>query len=230
MIPEYRLQETVSLNSKKPQGILKQGGLALLLVLLCSAELQAALYYRYENDQGIKVITQAMPPQFVHKGYEILNDAGRVVKVVPRALTEQERAALSEQERDKRAEAEQLERDRRLLSIFSSPEDAERAQERKLEAIDVYINVTRGNINKLRGDYNNAQAQAAQKERAGQAVPEFLVTKMDNFQRQISEAEASIVEKENEKEMIRKEYAKDIDRLRYLVEQRKKAQQELMTN
>ena len=94
----------------------------------------------------------------------------------------------------------------------------------------MYINVTRGNINKLRGDYNNAQAQAAQKERAGHAVPEFLVTKMDNFQRQISEAEASIVEKENEKEMIRKEYAKDIDRLRYLVEQRKKAQQELMTN
>lgn len=204
--------------------------MVLIVALFWSVQTQAALYYRYENDHGQKVITQAMPPQYVHKGYEILNDSGRVIKVVPRALTEAERAALSQQERDKRVEAEQLERDRRLLSIFSSPEDAERARERKLEAIDVYINVTRGNINKLQGDYNNAQAQAAQKERAGHAIPEFLVEKMDNLQRQLHEAEDSIVDKKKEKEMIRQEYAKDIERLRYLVEQRKRAQQELMSN
>lgn len=197
---------------------------------MCSTYLSAATYYRYEKDNGQKVITQAMPPQFVHKGYEILNDAGRVIKVVPRVLTAEERDALSVQERDKRLHEQQLERDRRLLSIFSSPEDAERARGRKLEATDVYINVTRGNINKLKGDFNDAQAQAAHKERSGQEVPEFIIKKLDNLERQIREAEESIVEKQKEKEVIRLEYEKDIERLRHLVEQRKKAQQELYSN
>lgn len=209
---------------------LKQIGVYLLLSVLCSGNLLAATYYRYENEKGQKVITQTMPSQFVHKGYEILNDAGRVTKVVPRALTAEEKAALSAKEQQKLIDEQQREKDKKLLSIFSSPEDAERARERKLEAIDVYINVTRGNINKLKGDYDTAQAQAAQKERAGQDVPDFIITKLANIERQVRLAEESIVEKEQEKEVIRQEYEKDIERLRYLVEQRKKAKQERYSN
>lgn len=202
----------------KPQNLI-----LLLIAVLFSHSVAAISFYRYENDEGHKVITQTLPPNVVHKGYEVLNERGLVVKVVPRALTAEELDALEVEQRSQHQQAEQARRDKKLLSIFSSPKDAERARDRKLEALEVYISVTKGNILKLKGEYNQAQSQAAEKERAGQAVPDFLVEKMDSFARQIQQAEESIGEKEQEKLVIRKAYQEDIDRLKYLQDQKQKA-------
>lgn len=193
--------------------------ITMAILLFACVSTQASNLYRYENDQGVVVIDYSVPPEFVHKGYDILTRKGRLIERVPRALTPEELAQRSEQERAALELARQQEQDRKLLTIFSSAEDAERARDRKIESIEVYINVTRGNIMKLQGDFNSAQAQAAERERAGQAVPSYLVESMDSLRRQIEQAEASIVEKEQEKEVIREEYAKDIERLRYLLEQ-----------
>lgn len=187
----------------------------------------ASNLYRYENEQGIKVISQTMSPQFVKNGYEILNENGRVIKVVPPALTKEELEALSEEEKQKRFSEEQLLRDKKLLSIFSKPEDAERARDRKLEAIDGYIGLTKGNILKLKGDYGQLQERAAQIERGGKEVPDHLLDNMASLQRQVRLSEESIVEKEQEKNVIRQAYQKDIDRLHFLVQKRKKALQEM---
>ncbi|MFZ1293606.1 MAG: DUF4124 domain-containing protein, partial [Pseudomonadales bacterium] len=48
-------------------------------------------FYRYQNADGVTVIDDRVPPQFAQKGYAILDSNGRVVEVVPRALTEAER-------------------------------------------------------------------------------------------------------------------------------------------
>ncbi|WP_290580294.1 hypothetical protein [Ketobacter sp.] len=191
-----------------------------LLGILMVQSVSAVNFYRYENDEGRKVMTQTLPPEVVPRGYEVLNERGSVIKVVPRAMTPEELAAQAEVDRQKRLDAEQMERDKQLLAIFSSPKDAERARDRKLEAIDVYINVTRGNIAKLQSEYNTAQAQAAARERSGEEVPEYLVSKMESFARQIRRAEESIAEKEQEKVSISDEYQQDIDRLKYLMEKR----------
>ncbi len=189
-----------------------------LLMLSWVGSAHAAIYYRYKTDDGQTVISQSIPARYVSNGYEILNGNGRVIEVVPRALNEEELAAKAEAEVQEQLKAEQRARDKKLLSIFSSPEDAERARDRKLEAIDVYINVTKGNIIKLQGDYNQAQTQAAQRERAGEEVPEFLLEKMQSLSRQMKQAEESIERKEQEKDEIRAEYEKDISRLKKLME------------
>lgn len=197
----------------------------LLVGVMFSHSVLAVNFYRYQNEDGRKVITQTLPPSVVSRGYEVLNDRGMVIQVVPRALTKEELAAQEAAQQTQMQQAEQAARDKKLLAIFSSPKDAERALDRKLEALDVYINVTRGNITKLKNEFNAAQSQAAQNERAGQEVPDFLVRKMESFNRQITQAEESIEEKEQEKEVIRKEYQADIDRLTYLMKLKQKAQQ-----
>ena len=197
---------------------------ALWIGLMLCQPLWAANYYRYENEDGRKVITQTLPPEVVGRGYEVLNERGMVVEVVPRALTPEELAAKAEEERERQRQAERAERDRQLLAIFSSPRDAERARDRKLEAIDAYIKITQGNIQKLQKEYEIAQGQAAERELAGQPVPDYLISKMQSFARQIREAEESIEEKEGEKTEIRTEYQEDIERLRYLMEQQQAAE------
>ncbi len=195
----------------------------LMMVLVWSDAMAAPRLYRYENEQGIKVIDYSVPPELVYKGYEVLNAQGRVIETVPRALTAKELEAKGIEERKRLDAARQAEQDKKLLSIFSGPADAERARDRKIEAIDVYINVTRGNILKMREDFNATQAQAAERERAGQPVLDFQVEKIDSLQRQMDQAEESIREKEKEKDVIRAEYAKDIERLRELENIRVKA-------
>ena len=53
------------------------------------------------------------------------------------------------------------EEDRRLLAVFTTPEDAERARDRKLEALDLQISVDRGSVARLQADFDQTQAQAA---------------------------------------------------------------------
>ena len=198
----------------------------LLAVLVCTDATAAMRMYRYENAQGVKVIDYQVPPEYVSKGYEVLNSQGRVIEVVPRSLTPVELMAKMKEEKRKLDEAHQAEEDKKLLTIFSSPADAERARDRKLEAIDAYINITRGNVLKMKDDFTYTQAQAAERERAGQAVPDFQLEKIESLQRQMDQAEESIQEKEKEKAVIRAEYAKHIDRLRELKHQREASLQE----
>lgn len=198
----------------------------LLAVLVCIDAVAATRMYRYENAQGVKVIDYQVPPEYVGKGYEVLNSQGRVIEVVPRALTQAELAAKSKQDQQKLDKVRQAEEDKKLLTIFSSPADAERARDRKLEAIDAYINITKGNILKLKNDFTYTQSQAAERERAGQTVPDFQLEKIESLQRQMDQAEESIQEKEKEKIVIRAEYAKHIDRLRELMKQRDASPQE----
>ncbi|EPN61726.1 hypothetical protein A244_05234, partial [Pseudomonas syringae pv. actinidiae ICMP 18807] len=64
-------------------------GLWLALGMLAPLIAQAAdapeiRLYRYVDSRGVTVIdTQGVPPDYVAKGYEVLNGRGRVIQVVP---------------------------------------------------------------------------------------------------------------------------------------------------
>ena len=66
-------------------GVLVIGLLISLGPLSAAAEL-----YRYKNEDGITVLDSHVPARYVKNGYTILSLDGRVLEVVPRALTEEE--------------------------------------------------------------------------------------------------------------------------------------------
>ena len=70
--------------------MLKPGALRipLLLSVLLPALAGAGELYRYVNDKGVIVLDrQGVPPEYIGKGYDVLSDQGRVVRVVPPAPT-----------------------------------------------------------------------------------------------------------------------------------------------
>ena len=146
----------------------------LLLGLLASTAAQAELY-RYVDVKGVVVLDRhGVPPQFIGRGYEVLNDQGRVTQVVPPAPTAQERKLLLE------AKA-RAETDAQLLRLYASVADVERAKARRLSELDSIIGITRGNLQSLRTQQANLQSQAANHERAGRKVPEQLLVQIDNL-------------------------------------------------
>ena len=49
-----------------------------------------AQYYRYNNERGVPVINETIPPEFVAAGYDIITRDGSLIRRVPRQLSEAE--------------------------------------------------------------------------------------------------------------------------------------------
>ncbi|MFR0692118.1 hypothetical protein ACLUTX_22165 [Enterobacterales bacterium AE_CKDN230030158-1A_HGKHYDSX7] len=131
--------------------------------------------YRYVNDKGITVIDRlGVPPQYIGKGYQVLNDQGRVIREVPPAPT----AAEIEQ---RKADAARASSDQQLMRMYTSVEDVDRARDRKLAELDGLSSVAKGNLQSLKMQQANLQARAADQERAGRQVPDDLVAQLGNL-------------------------------------------------
>ena len=64
--------------------------ITLLIGLLLPLISGAAEVYRYTNEKGLPVLDrQGVPPQFIGKGYEVLNEQGRVIKVISSPFSHQ---------------------------------------------------------------------------------------------------------------------------------------------
>ena len=147
----------------------------LLLSLLLPLAGVATELYRYVDDKGVTVLSrQGVPPQFIGRGYEVLNDQGRVLRVIPPAPTSEEYARMQ-------ADKARASSDAQLLRLYSSLEDVDRARERKLAEIDGVSSVARGNLQSVRTQQANLQGQAAEYERAGREVPANLLLQINNL-------------------------------------------------
>ncbi len=192
------------------------------LAFSVSAARGADFLYRYVNNDGVTVINYSIPPEFVHKGYEILNSDGSVHQVVPRSLTEEELADQSGEAYQARVAAEEAERlqkwDESLLLRYSSIEDIEAARDRALSELRIRISILRSNVRSLKSQVESNQERAADAERRGATVPVELVAAIDGLRSEITETERAITERTREMEVVRQGYQRDIDRFALLLD------------
>lgn len=188
--------------------ILSAGGLLTSMTSFADNK-PAGSFYRYTMPDGRTEVGRQVPAAAVKNGYEVLDKKMRLIRKVRPALTQQERA-------DKEALKRKQESDEKLLQTFATSEDAERARDRKIAALDVIVNISKGTILRLNLEYETLAGVAATKMRKGEPVPLHVETSMKSIERQIGEAEGHIEAKEKEKQAIYESYKPDIDRLKEL--------------
>lgn len=188
---------------------------ALWFGLLLPVVAGATELYRYTDDKGVTVLSrQGVPPEFIGKGYEVLNDQGRVIKVIPPAPSAEEMQRLL-------AEKARASSDAQLLRLYSSPEDVDRARERKLVELDGLIGVARGNLQSARTQQANLQSQAADFERAGRPVPEHLLAQIDNQKAEQQRLQKDILRYQEVRKLAEASFAADRERLGELLGKRR---------
>ena len=102
-----------------------------ILAMPVTAEL-----YRYKNEDGVTVLNSHVPARYVRNGYAILSNSGRVLEVVPRALTNEEirqrdlRLAREEAAASKWREQEFV--DQKMVRFYSMPGDVIHARDAKI--------------------------------------------------------------------------------------------------
>lgn len=193
---------------------------ALMVALVPVA--QARELYRYTNEEGSVVVGYQIPPQYVAGGYEVLNDEGVVVRVVPPELSEEEQLeadARRRQEEEARVEEERLRKwDESLLLRYSTVADIEAARERALRDLRIRVSILSSNRRSLKHQVENYQAQAADLERSGQPVDVALLQTIEDLQAEIESTERSIRDREREIGEVSDAYQLDIERFGQLLQ------------
>lgn len=207
-------------------GLAMSPPLLLVLLLLAAqtpvAHAQGKELYRYRNAEGNVVVDHRVPPEYVADGYEVLSNRGMVLRVVPRTLSEEERAGFSEQQRLEAAAQEEAERlrkwDETLVLRYSSVADIEAARDRALRDLRVRVTILQGNRHSLRQQVESNQARAADLERRGSEVDAALTKAIADLQREIVVIERQIAEHEREVAQAEQSFAADIQRFSLLEE------------
>ena len=197
-------------------------GLCLSLGVGCIANVQAddtsgIVFYRYVDSRGVTVLDrQGVPAEYTGKGYEVLNMRGRVIQVVPPALT-------AEQARQAQAAAQaakvQADADAQLLHLYSSVTDVDRARARKLAELDSLISVAQSNIQSLVNQQASLQSQAADQERAGKTVSQSLIDQMSDTSDQQQHLKDQILRYQSARQQANTEFEQDRARLQHLLSQ-----------
>jgi len=186
-----------------------------------STNSSADVLYRYIGEQGELVIDHYIPPEFVHKGYSVLNKSGAVIETVAPALTEEERALMSEQQKEEEAKKERAKEDAWLLERYSDSRDAIRARDRQIGALESMIVVAQSNVNKLKGNEVTELGYAADAERQGREVPKDVLTNIENIRNQIRSTEQQIAQHKAEQEKIKAVFESIIFRLQEIEKDRR---------
>jgi len=197
---------------------------AALLLILVAATMQPAMaanYYRYVDDNGKKVFTSSIPPEYVARGYEILNDRGQVMQVVPRAATPEEIAARDAAEVARRqqevAANAQREADAALRLKYRSPDEIAKERDQTLAMVDIDLALARENLAfaelELAAPVQNLAAVAAD----GGEAPAELLAEVENKQQVVVRYTEQLARLEADRAQIVATAASNMQRLRELL-------------
>lgn len=174
----------------------------------------AAELYRYVNDKGVTVLDRSVPPQYVSRGYEVLDRDGRVKQVVPAALSPEERQAqrVAEQEQQRQRSADET-----LLRLYSSVDDLNRAQARQIQQIESLIASAEAGLLTLQSQRDEVQSRAASQERAGREVDQQLLQRLQAIEAEQQRLERQIARHQQEIERVNQTFAARRERLAQLL-------------
>ena len=194
----------------------KRIGYQALAVLIGGVAIgaDAAELYRYINDKGVTVLDRSVPPQYVSRGYEVLDGDGRVKQVVPAAPTREEREAAraAEQEQRRRDSADET-----LLRLYSSLADLDRAHGRQIQQIENLIATADAGLLTLQAQRDDLQSRAAAQERAGREVDRQLLQQLQEVETEQRRLQRQITSNRKEIDTINGAFAERRQRLSQLL-------------
>lgn len=165
-------------------------------------------YYRYVNDEGVKVMSHSIPPHYAQKGYEVLTPTGQVIKTVPPAPDPDE---LEEEKAERAAEREMLEAYGVLARRYSGVDEIYAARDRRLAHLDATIAILRSNIGNLQGQIEDLMSKAADAERSGREVPKQILSNIEEIKAEQATTESKLQARVDEHACIHSEYEADVE-------------------
>ena len=168
--------------------------------------LDAAELYRYYNQQGRLVTTDTPPPDAATNDYEVVNESGRLLRIV---------SAL---DRDAELSVDQSKQDHYLLSSFSTVDEIQSLKARKVQLLMREIEQLENNLTALSIRENKIYFDAANIELSGEVVPQSVSEQLQILEDARVELNDTLAQRREEHAALEQLYKGYIVRFRILKE------------
>jgi hypothetical protein len=174
--------------------------------------------YRCRDAQGQPHIGQSIPPPCMDLDVEVLDETGRVVRIIPGRLALEQGAAKQAAEQAARASAQ---RDRTLLATYLSVADIERLRDQRVEQLVQQSQVTRQYIDNLREREARLMADVrryrpySDKPKAP-PLPDHVAEEIVNTVNGLQVYEQQLAKSTADQDRLRADFAADIARFKEL--------------
>jgi len=168
------------------------------------------VYYRYINNQGIKVLDRSIPPQYIRNGYEVVAINGEVLRVVEPAPSEADAERVLH---EKKVQHAQQQNDALLRRRYSTLHDIDAVKSRTLLELQSNIDILQTNLTNIRLQIEQAQSRAALVERSGREVPEDMLKNLADLDAEVVDTREQIKQRQTEYQLQSDRF--DEDRRRF---------------
>ncbi len=176
--------------------------------------------YRWVDDNGKVYYSDKVPPQHAKLQRAKLNKQAITVGVTEREKTRAQLKREEELAKLRTAQQQLLEehksKDRSLLRTFRSEREINDTLNSKLTTIEILSTVTLSNVARLEERIREEEKKAAERERNGQAVPEYLIKNIAGLRNQINSNQKKLANLEAQKLKLKNKFAADLQRFRAL--------------
>ncbi|KOR28510.1 hypothetical protein TI04_10825 [Achromatium sp. WMS2] len=194
--------------------------IVVILGMFVTAESAFAEFYRWVDDDGHVQFSDTVPANAINREQEVIGPNGSTVEIIARPKTREE--LLREQrEQQLRAENQKLLEKQRaadqvLLRTFRNEDDILMARNGKVDAISSQIKFSQSNLRRYQNRLDALEREAANRERKKQSILATQTAEMQKILKNISDTHLSILKKEQEKQVIIKDFDRDLRRFRVL--------------
>ncbi len=175
------------------------------------AQASKQTFYRYTTNDGRKVVSQTIPPQYIRNGYELLTIGGEIIKVVPPAPPEAEADRIAN---ERKKAKEQARTDLDLRRTYSSVQDIESAKVRNLQELQNTINILQANLSSVKSQLKAQEQHAASVERSGKTLSSDILKNITTLRTEEKELNVQIKQREAEYQHSADKYEQD--KLRFI--------------
>lgn len=185
-------------------------GCIALSVVTGSAHAQnERVRYKWRDEAGALHYEDAIPPEAVKFGYEVVNKQGITIRRVERAKTAEELAtakAAAEKASAEQKKAEDAQRtDAQLLAAYPTEDDLRRAIQAQIDLITQNIQATEIGIVSQEKSLAERLNHAAEQERVGKPVPANVQKQITTLKDGLAEQRAFLQRRTNDREAMSKQ-------------------------
>ena len=200
--------------------MMMKGLVFIIIAWMLFADSAAQTVYKWVDENGEVHYSQTLPPEQVESAHERLEADGRIVESVSRALTEEERMALAErlQLEQSIAERERIraQQDRLFLAAYPTEEDVRELARSQSEVLEAERDAVNSLIEQARERFGQHVNDAAERERRGQPVSEYLRESINNARAQLTDLHQRQAGLNRRLQELQDQLVQDIERHRAL--------------
>ena len=173
----------------------------------------------WNDEMGRRSCGDSIPPRYADKQRKVVDGTGRTVKVIPGAMTPEQRAAADAQARqdavNQRAADRQAAYDRALLATYAKPQELAALRDDRLASLDTTIELSESAARREAVSVAELRARLpapGSKEKA----PPVLLNQIAEFEKALAETQHSLADMRKNRETLCANFTRDIQRFQEL--------------